>query len=268
MKTSDGAELFVKDLGHGPTVVFVHSWGVTNDIWQYQHVHFVEHGCRVVAFDRRGHGRSSQSGTSYDLDRLADDLDEVIRGLDLRDVTLVGHSMGCGEIVRYLSRHGSSRVARVALVAPITPFLRKTGDNPDGVPIEMFEARAAEWRRDFPRWVRDNARPFFAPATSDALVDWGVAMMVQQPLYSQIATFLAMATTDFRPDLAKLAVPCLILQGTADASAPFELTGKRTAALVPHARFIVYDDAPHGLMVTHVDRLNADLEAFCLRGVA
>src|SRR3954468_24748205 len=120
MKTSDGAELFVKDLGAGPTFVFVHSWGATNKIWQYQHAYFVERGYRVVAFDRRGHGRSGQSGTSYGLDRLADDLDEVMRELDLRDVTLVGHSMGCGEMVRYLARHGSSRVARVVLVASIT----------------------------------------------------------------------------------------------------------------------------------------------------
>src|SRR5262249_25227428 len=146
-----------------------------------QHAHFAESGYRVVAFDRRGHGRSDQPDDGYDADTLADDLAQVIAARDLDGVTLIGHSMGCCEIVRYLARHGGRKVARIVLVAPTTPYLLKTATNPEGIDGHMFEAVRAGWKKDFPQWLRDNARAFFVPETSQAMVDWGVTMISLTP---------------------------------------------------------------------------------------
>src|ERR1700761_817296 len=261
VKTKDGVELFSKDWGEGRTVVFVHSWAVTNDIWQYQHAHFVERGYRAVAFDRRGHGRSDQP-FDYGVDTLADDLAAVLDAHDVKDATLVGHSMGCNEIVRFLSRHGSSRVSKIALAAPTTPCLVKSADNPEGIDGAMFEGMRQQWRVDFPKWLSDNARSFFVPETSQAMVDWGIAMMAQIPLHVALACNTTMLKNDFSPDCRAVKIPTLIVHGTADASAPLPLTGKRTADLIPHAQFKVYEGAPHGVMFTHMEKLNADLEAF------
>lgn len=262
VKTADDVALFSKDWGEGKPLVFVHSWAVTNDIWQYQHAHFLDKGYRVVAFDRRGHGRSEQPGSGYDIDMLADDLAAVLTAHQIRDAVLIGHSMGCNEIIRYLARHGSSRVSKIVLVAPTTPCLLKRVDNPEGLDAAMFEAMRSEWRRDFPKWLADNARPFFMPETPQAMVDWGIGMIAQTSLPVAIACNKAIVDEDFRPDCRDVNVPTLIVQGTADASAPLELTGKRTAALIPRAELKIYENAPHGLMLTHVDRLNTDLETF------
>jgi non-heme chloroperoxidase len=261
VKTKDGVNLFSKDWGAGRTLVFVHSWAVTNEVWQYQHAHFIERGYRVVAFDRRGHGRSDQP-FDYRIDTLADDLAAVLEAHDVKDATLVGHSIGCNEIVRYMARHGSARVSRVALVAPTTPCLVKSAENPDGIDRAMFDAMRQQWRADFPKWLSENARAFFVAETSQALVDWGIAMMAQISLHTALACNSALLEGDFRPDCRAVKVPTLIVHGTADASAPLPLTGKRTAALIPHAQFKVYDGAPHGVMFTHMEKLNADLEAF------
>lgn len=262
IQTADGTALFVKDWGSGRPLVFVHSWAVTNDIWQYQHAHFAAAGHRVVAFDRRGHGRSDQPGTGYDLDTLADDLAHVLAARDVRDATLIGHSLGCAEIVRYLTRHGAGRVARIALVAPTTPFLRKTADNPDGIDDALFEATRAAWLHDFPSWVTANAPPFFVPETSRATIDWAVAQITRIPVAIAIACNKTGTDADTRAELAAITVPALVIHGTNDASAPIALTGARTARLLPRCRYQVYDGAPHGLMFTHADRLHADLAAF------
>lgn len=256
------AELFVTDWGAGKPIVFLSSWAVTQEIWQYQHAHFVDAGYRVIAFDRRGHGRSDEPGQGYDIDTLADDLERVLAARNLTEVCLVGHSMGCSEIVRYLARHGAGRVSRVALISPVTPLLLKTPDNPQGVDGALFDLVRTGWRHDFPKWVADNARPFFMPDTSQAMLDWAVAMMTQIPVRVAIACHRTLAAYDARRDLAAVSVPTLIVHGTHDASAPFALTGEATAKLVPGCVFKAYPDAPHGLMVTHADPLNADLEAF------
>jgi len=262
VKTADDVALFSKDWGEGKPLVFVHSWAVTNDIWQYQHAHFHDKGYRVLAYDRRGHGRSEEPGHGYDIDMLADDLAAVLTAHQIRDAVLIGHSMGCSEIVRYLARHGASRVSKVVLAAPTTPCLLKRADNPAGLDAAMFEAMRNAWRRDFPKWLADNARPFFVPETPQAMVDWGISMMAQIPLPVAIACNKAIVENDFRSDCRDVSVPTWIVQGTADASAPLPLTGQRTAALIPHAQLTVYENAPHGLMLTHMDRLNADLETF------
>jgi len=260
--TRDGASLFYKDWGKGKPVVFVHGWALNSDMWQYQMIHLAGQGLRCVAYDSRGHGRSSDPGQGYDYDTLADDLAAVIERLNLREATLVGHSMGGGEIVRYLSRHGAKRIARAALVAPTTPFILKTEDNPDGVDKRVFEQLRATWGRDLPKWLADNARPFFSPETSPEMIQWGVRMGLQASLKALIDCNRAVTETDFRAEGPKITVPTLIIHGDKDVSAPLELTGRKTARLIPGSQLKVYEGAPHGLMFTHMNRFNRDLLAF------
>jgi non-heme chloroperoxidase len=260
--TPDGTSLFHKEWGSGRAVVFVSSWGLNADMWAYQMVALSGPEVRCIAFDRRGHGRSSDPGRGYDYDTLADDLATVIERLELNEITLIGHSMGAGEIVRYLSRHGPSRVARVVLLAPTTPFLLKTTDNPDGVDKAVFDQMRAAWRRDFPKWLFDNARPFFVPDTSTEMIRWVGGMLLQSSLKALIDLNVQVTETDFRGELRHVTVPTLIIHGDRDLSAPLGLTGQKTAQLIPGSRLTVYEGAPHGLVFTHMERLNADLLTF------
>lgn len=261
-KAADGTELFIKDWGRGSPLLFVHSAGVSNDVWQYQHAYFLGAGCRVVAYDRRGHGRSGPAAAGYDADTLADDLARVIDARDPQAATLIGHSMGCGEIVRYLARHGAAHIARIILVGTTTPFLLRTADNPAGIEGTVFEALRAGWRRDYPRWLAENARPFFVPEASQALLEWLLTDMYRTPVSVAIACNKTVTETDFRRDCQAIPVPALVVHGTKDVSAPIDLTARPTAALIPNSRLEIYDGAPHGVMFTHMDRLHADIEAF------
>jgi non-heme chloroperoxidase len=262
LETRDRATLFYKDWGTGKPVVFVHSWSLNSDMWQYQMIHLAAQGLRCIAYDQRGHGRSSQPGYGYDYDTLADDLAALLEQLDLREVTLIGHSMGCGEIVRYLSRHGSSRVARAVLIGTVTPFALKTPDNPDGIDKAIFDKLRASWAKDLPKWLGDNARPFFVPETSPEMVQWVVGMCLQASLKALIDCNHATTATDFRAELPAITVPTLIIHGDADVSEPIDQRGRKTAQLIPRSQFKLYEGAPHGLMFTHIERLNADLLAF------
>ena len=263
IQTRDRAGLFYRDWGVGKPVVFVHSWAVNSDLWQYQMVHLAANGFRCVAFDRRGHGRSTDPGRGYDFDTLADDLAAVLDQLNLRDVTLVGHSMGCAEIARYLTRHGASRISRIALVAPSLPFAMKTADNPDGVDKNALDAMRASWSRgEFPKWLGENARPFFAPETSQQMVDWGIRLCLQTSLQAILECNRLDVEVDFRPELPAIKVPTLIIHGDHDVSAPLDFTARRVAKLVPGSKLKIYEGGPHGLMFTHTDQLNADLLDF------
>jgi pimeloyl-ACP methyl ester carboxylesterase len=262
VRARDGVQLFHRDWGEGAPVLFVASWALSSEMWAYQVAHLSEQGLRCISYDRRGHGRSDVASAGYDMDTLADDLAAVIEQLGLRDVTLVGHSMGCAEIIHYLGRHGSGRVRRVALLAPAAPYLVRTDDNPYGAPLAYHEARMAEWARDFPQWAADNKAQFFTPRTSPAMTGWLMDQMLATPVPVVIASFKALIGKDVRPDLAKIDRPTLILQGTKDVSAPLEITGRRIASGVRGAQLKVYDGAPHGLFVTHMDQVNRDLEAF------
>ncbi len=262
VETPDHVRLFCREWGEGKPVVFLHSWANNADLWQYQMVHLSEHGMRCIAYDRRGHGRSTDPGRGFDFDTLAGDLAVVLDAFDVHRATLIGHSMGCAEIVRYVARFGTKRVARIVLVAPTLPFLLKTGDNPEGFDRSAFEHLRASWFRDFPKWLSDHSRPFFVPETSDEMIRWGLGMSAQTSLKAAIECNRAVTETDFRADLPKINVPTLIIQGDKDASAPLERTGRRTVALIPGSELRVYEGAPHGLMLTHIDRLNADLAAF------
>jgi pimeloyl-ACP methyl ester carboxylesterase len=262
IETRGGASLFYKDWGAGKPVVFIHGWAMNADMWQYQMIHLASHGLRCVAYDRRGHGRSNDPGRGYDYDTLAEDLAALLERLNLREVTLVAHSMGGGEIVRYLTRHGAGRVSRIALLAPNLPFSLKTADNPEGVDELFFEKTRAMWKKDFPKWLADNTAPFFTPETSPEMIEWLVRMCHEASLKALLDCSHAGVETDFRAELPKINVPTLILHGDADQSAPLPLTGQRTAKLIPGSQLKVYEGAPHGLFVTHMDRLNRDLLAF------
>jgi non-heme chloroperoxidase len=206
VETHDGTKLFCKDWSpksseKAKPVLFVHSWALNSDMWQYQMVHLASHGLRCLAYDQRGHGRSSQPGYGYDYHTLAADLAAVIEHFGLHDVTLVGHSIGCGEIVRYLSRHGSSRVARVAFIGTATPFALKTPDNPDGQERAIFDKFRAACLKDFPKWLGENARPFFVPETSPEMVQWVVGLCLQASLKALMDCNVAVTETDLRAEL-------------------------------------------------------------------
>ena len=262
IERTDGTALFYRDWGAGKPIVFVASAGLNSAMWAYQMVPLVQAGYRCVAFDRRGHGRSSDPGRGYDFDTLADDLAAVIETLDLRGVTLVGHSMGCGEIVRYLTRHGSARVTRAALLAPTTPFLLKTDDNPNGIDKAFFEKLRATWLSDYPKWLAENSRPFVVPETSDQILQWGTVLALQTSMQAVIECNVAVTETDFRAELPRIDRPVLIVHGTADKSAWLDLTGRPTAKLIRDSELQVYMGAPHGLFLTHIEKLNGDLLRF------
>jgi pimeloyl-ACP methyl ester carboxylesterase len=267
IRTRDGVELYYRDWGTGRPVVFLAGWTLTSEMWAYQMQPLSEQGLRCIAYDRRGHGRSSDPGRGYDIDTLADDLAAVLDALDLRDVTLVGHSMASGELTRYLSRHGAGRIARLVFLAPMTPFLLKTPDNPDGIDGSYFEqVRNQHFLRDFPGWIADNARPFVVAETSVSMMEWLMNQMRACSMKAVIDCNRMMVSTDFRPELARIRLPTLVIHGDKDASAPLELTGRKTARLIPGARLEVYEGAPHGLFVTHLERLNGDLLAFAKGG--
>ncbi len=256
IETDDRTQLFIRDWGAGQPVLFAGSWAVNADLWQYQMIHLCEHGLRTIAYDRRGHGRSSDPGRGFVCDRLADDLASVIEQLDLKDVTLVGHSLGCGEIVRYLSRHGSHRVRGIVLVSPTLPYMNGV------LPADLGDRMRARMASDFPGWIAENARPFFVPETSQALMDWAVRMMSQTSLKAVLDCNRVVMETDYRAELPGIKLPTLIIHGDKDVSAPLELTGQKTAQLIPQSRLVVYQGAPHGLMLTHRERLNSDLLSF------
>lgn len=267
IRTADGVSLFYRDWGRGAPVLFLASWSMPSDSWSYPMLALSEQGCRCIAFDRRGHGRSSDPGGGYDFDTLADDIAAVLDALDMHGVTLVGHSVAGAEIVRYLTRHGGGRVARAALVSTTTPLLLRTADNPNGIDAAVFEGvRADQLMRDFPKWIEDNLQPFATPQTSPQMLDWVRSMALQASLQALVHLNRALTTEDFRAELREIRVPMLVIHGDHDVSSPIDLTGRATAELVPGARLKIYEGAPHGLFVTHIDRLSADLLAFIRDG--
>jgi non-heme chloroperoxidase len=266
--TKDGTEIFYKDWGIGPPVVFSHGWPLNSDSWEAQMLFLASNGYRCIAHDRRGHGRSTQTWHGNEMDTYADDLAAVIEALDLRDVTLVGFSTGGGEVVRYIGRHGTSRVAKLVLVSAVPPFMLQTPDNPAGVPVEVFDGIRAGSIADRSQLYQDLADGrFFGNNRDGANVSHGVrdAFWLQgmqsghRNAYDCIAAFSA---TDFRPDLAKVDVPTLVIHGDDDQVVPFAVGGQASAALVDGAELNVYPGAPHGITDTHKEQLGADLLAF------
>lgn len=258
----DGNALFVRDWGAGKPLLFLSGWALPSDFWQYQMLAAARAGYRAIGYDRRGHGRSADPGRGYDHDRLADDLAAVIAARGLSDVMLVAHSMGGTEVARYFARHGGRGVARVLLVGTITPFLMKAADNAAGLDPALITALNAPLRRDFPGWVAKNTPPFFTPDTSAAMMEWGRQMMMTTSLLAAADLAEANARTDFRADVRRITVPTLLIHGDRDVSAPLPLTAQASAALIPKAELMVYEGAPHGLPLTHGERLSDDMLRF------
>lgn len=258
----DGTQLYWREWGRGAPILLLSGLGVGTQMWDYQFVALTERGFRCIGLDRRGHGRSDQPAGGYDFDTFADDVALLIDELNLSDLTLIGHSMAAGEIVRYLTRRGSTRVARIILLAPMTPMLLRARDNPNGVPRTEFEALWAQWKQDYPKWVADATPPFFVSETSSAMAHWAAVQVQQVGLPVALACSRAMVEGDFRAEMRQIDVPALVIHGDRDRSAPIMLTGKPSADIIPGCRFLVYEGAPHGLMFTHMDQLHADVLQF------
>jgi non-heme chloroperoxidase len=267
IETRDGTRLFYKDWGDGDAVLFVHGWVLGADMWEYQMAPLATQGLRCIAYDLRGCGRSEQPGHGYDPDTLAGDLAAVIEHLDLREVTLVGHSMGTGQIVRYLSRHHTGRVARVAFTATTLPFLLRTDDNPAGLDATTFEDTLAAVADDRPGFAAGVADLWFGNglpgvSVSAELQHWLIGLFMRASARAAIEMYREFTATDFRADTSAVPVPTLIVHGDSDAMAPVDLTARRAAAAVPQSRLTIYRNASHGLFVSHKQRLNADLVTF------
>jgi non-heme chloroperoxidase len=264
----DGASIFFKDWGDGPPVVLSHGWPLNGDSWDHQSLFLATNGFRCIAHDRRGHGRSTPTWHGNDMDTYADDLAAVIDKLDLTEVTLVGFSTGGGEVARYIGRHGTGRIARVVLVSAVPPLMVRRPDNPDGVPIEVFDAIRDATLADRSHLYRELADgPFFGHNRPGANVPQGTrdAFWLQgmqsghRNAYECIAAF---SETDFRADLAQLDVPTLVIHGDDDQVVPFDVGGRSSAALVAGAELQVYHGAPHGITDTHQEQLGRDLLDF------
>jgi len=267
VETRDGTNLFYKDWGSGPPLVFIHGWPVNADMWEYQMPYLASQGLRTVAYDRRGFGRSDQPWTGYDYDTFADDLASLLDHLGLQQVTLVGFSMGGGEIARYLTRHGTGRVAKAVLVAAVTPFLLKTPDNDGGAPVSVFDGMVAGLNKDRPNFLAGFGKSFFGVSAlshnvSSETLQWQHNLAMMASPKATIDCVRAFSETDFRRDMEAFTVPTLIIHGDADQTVPIAASGEVTARMIPGARREVYSGAPHGLFVTHKDRLNTDLLEF------
>ncbi len=267
VSTADGTVLYYKDWGHGPAVVLSHGYPLSSDAWEYQMMFLVEQGFRVIAHDRRGFGRSSQPAQGYDYDTFADDLATLIDALDLHDVTLVGHSMGGGEVARYIGRHGEKRVSKIAFVASVTPFLLQTETNPRGVPAEVFAGMRAAVQADRSQWTKDVTIPYYSYNREGALASEGVRddywrQGMATGILAATYAITAFSETDFRKDLTKITIPTLVVHGTDDQIVPTEISGSLMTDFVKHAQLVAYGGGSHGLLITQKDRLNADLLAF------
>jgi non-heme chloroperoxidase len=270
IETADKTTLFYNDWGSGPPVVLIHGWPLDSDMWEYQSTFLASQGLRVVAYDRRGFGRSSQPWTGYDYDTLADDLKAVMDGLGLEGATLVGFSMGGGEVARYMSRHNGARVAKAVLVGAVTPYLMQAPDNPDGVPRSVFDGIIEGLQKDRPHFLAAFGKQFFGAGllnftVTAEILQWSLMMaMLGSPKATQDCV-RALSETDFRQDMAAFRVPTLVIHGDGDATVPPDKSGRVAAKMIPGAELLEYSGAPHGLFFTEKDRLNQDLLAFIRR---
>ncbi|TCU51433.1 non-heme chloroperoxidase [Novosphingobium sp. PhB57] len=267
IETAGGHSLHVKEMGEGPAVILIHGWPLNGDMWEYQTLALLEAGYRVVTYDRRGFGQSGHPSSGYNYDVFAEDLAAVIDHVGDASVSLVGFSMGGGEIARYLSRYGSGKIDRVALISSVVPYLLKDESNPEGVEQTVFDAMKAGIREDRFDFLQTFAKTFYgiglvSRPVSSALLDWTFALAIMASPKATIECVDAFGRTDFRPDLAAFDVPTLIIHGTSDKTVPIEPAGRAAAAAISGAQYIEYEGEPHGLFATAPDRLNADLLAF------
>ncbi len=263
----DGTKLHVKDVGEGRPVILIHGWPLTGDMFEYQTVALLEAGFRVITYDRRGFGQSGHPASGYNYDTFADDLAAIIDGLELQQVSLVGFSMGGGEIARYLSRHGASKVSKAVLVASVAGYLLKDETNPDGVDASVFEGMKNDIREDRFAFLQSFAKTFYGVGfvtspVSQGVLDWSFVLGVMASPKATIDCVDAFGKTDFRPDFAAFTIPTLVIHGTGDKTVPIDPTGRAAAKAIAGAKFIEYDGEPHGLFATVPKRLNQDLIEF------
>jgi non-heme chloroperoxidase len=266
--TKDGTTIYYKDWGSGPVITFSHGWPLNADAWDGQLLFLAQNGYRVIAHDRRGHGRSGQSSSGNEMNTYADDLATLVETLDLRDMTMVGHSTGGGEVAHYIGRHGTKRVSKAVLIGAVPPVLLKSAGNPEGTPLEVFDGLRAALAKDRGQFYKEFAIPFFganrpganvAQSTLDQF--WRLSM--QAGLKNVYECIRAFSETDFTEDLKKFDIPTLLMHGEDDQIVPINDTARKSQRLIRNAKAIFYPGAPHGLTVTHQDQINADLLAFC-----
>jgi non-heme chloroperoxidase len=267
IQVKDGTTIYYKDWGKGPVVTFSHGWPLSSDAWDGQMLFLAQNGFRVVAHDRRGHGRSSQAAYGNDMNGYADDLAAVIEALDLETAILVGHSTGGGEVARYIARHGTKRVAGAVLLAAVPPIMLKSATNPEGLPIEVFDKLRTNITKDRSQFYKDLAPMFYGANRPGAKVSQGTLdqfwlWSMQAGLLNAYESIKAFSETDFTEDLKKFDVPTLVLHGEDDQIVPVHDSAKKSAKLIKAAQEIYYPGAPHGLTATHQDQVNADLLAF------
>ena len=272
IKTRDGTDLYVKDWGSGRPVVLIHGWPLNADSWDAQALALAEAGFRAIAYDRRGFGRSGQPWSGYDYDTLADDLADVLDQTGAQDATLVGFSMGGGEVARYMSRHDGKGVAAAGLIASVVPYMLKTDDNPHGVPEEQLQQIADGIKEDRYGFFPTFFKQFFgvglvSSPVSQETVEWACQATNLAGLRPILQCADSFGHTDFRPDLPAFRVPTLIVHGTSDKTVPIDATGRAAAKGIPGAQLVEYDGAPHGLTVTERDRFTDDLLTFLGRGI-
>ncbi len=265
--TRDGTKLYVKDWGKGRPVILIHGWPLSADSWDDQAMALAQAGFRAIAYDRRGFGRSSQPWEGYDYDTLADDLADVIAATNVSDATLVGFSMGGGEVARYMSRHKGKQVAQAALISSIVPFLLKTADHPAGIDQSVFDEKLAQLKADRPHFLADFYKTFYgvgmiSQPVSNEVLEWSRSISMQASLKATFDCSRALASTDFRPDLAAFEVPTLLIHGTADKNVPIDITSRVAAKAIRQAKLIEYEGAAHGVLVTHKEQVTKDLLAF------
>ncbi|MFL5812544.1 MAG: alpha/beta fold hydrolase [Bdellovibrionia bacterium] len=273
LSTKEGIEIFYKDWGKGQPIVFSHGWPLTADAWDSQMLFFLQNGYRVIAHDRRGHGRSTQTGERNTMNQFADDLGELIEHLDLKDAILVGHSTGGGEVTRYLGRHGTKRIAKCVLVGAIPPLMLKTDANPGGLPRKVFDEIRDGTARNRAQYFRDLSLPFYSYNRQGAQISEGVRdffwlQSMMGAITAEYDSIEQFSETDMTEDLKKIDVPTLIIHGDDDQIVPIGASAFLSSKLIPNAELKVYPGAPHGLAQTHTDQFNSDLLKFIQSGIS
>lgn len=265
--TAQKTKLYVRDWGQGEPVILIHGWPLSSASWDWIALKIVEAGYRVISYDRRGFGRSEQPWSGYNYDTFADDLKGIIDDKQLDNVTLVGFSMGGGEVARYLGRYQAHNIRRVALISSVVPFLLKTDDHPDGVDISVFQDMIDGLMEERPKFYHKFFKDFYGVGllnhvVSDEFLQWNTQVAMQASLKATVECVKAFSSTDFRADLAAFTIPLLVIHGTADNTVPIEVTAHAVKYAVPHANLIQYDGAPHGVLATHQETVAQDLINF------
>ncbi|OAB27312.1 Pimeloyl-ACP methyl ester carboxylesterase [Flavobacterium fryxellicola] len=267
VETAPNVKLYVKDYGQGKPVILIHGWPLSNEMWEYQIDTLVQNNFRVIAYDRRGFGKSSHPWDGYDYDTLADDLGAIIEQLNLEQAALVGFSMGGGEVVRYFSRHGGKGVSKAVLISSVTPFQLQTDSNPNGVPQEKYDGMAEQIKADRIGFLDSFGKTFFGVSfiskpISTPLLDYYRMLCSFASPRATLECAKSFSSTDFRGEMASVNVPTLIIHGDEDKTVPIEISSEVATKLIPDNKFIIYEGAPHGLFYIEKDKLNSDLIEF------